>query len=251
MRTVEVLGVEFNAMSGDEAVGLLRAKLDAPRGKASFVVATPNPEALLRAKKDPVFMEALRGAGLRLPDGTGVVLASRLLGDAIGEKLGGFDVSAALFESIRGENKSVYLLGSVAGAAEKAKITIEEKFAGLRVAGTRDGYFKIEEEPGIVDEINGKEPDVLVLGMGMPKQETFAARNAASIKAPLTLCLGGTIDVYAGIKKRPPKIFIKTGFEWLGYLITGPRRFQRLTAIPRFAFAVICERLKGAGRGPE
>ena len=210
----------------------------------NHVVATPNPEAVMEAGRNPVFMQALNAADLSLPDGVGIVMASRILKCPVPCRLGGYDTTMKFFDKIKHMGKSVYLLGAGPGVAKAAGCAIEAKFPGLTVAGARDGYFNTNEELSIIAEINALQPDILLLGMGMVKQTLWAINNKAMINVRLTLCLGGSIDVMAGKVKRPPLFMRRIGLEWLGRLIIQPSRAKRMLDLPRFTIKVLRKRFE-------
>ena len=240
MKQVEILGVTFDGMGLEEVLSVFCGYL---KTFCNHVVTTPNPEMVMRALRDPDFKKVLCEADLRLPDGVGIVLASKFLGNPVPRKLGGCDTVMSFFDAIKSEGRAVYLLGAQPGVAAAAGKNLETTYPGLRVVGARDGYFKPEEEPGIINEINACKPDILVLGMSMIKQESFALKYKDALNARIIFCLGGSIEVFAGETKRPPRFMRRIGLEWLGRLIIQPKRIKRMADLPRFMSAVISAKI--------
>lgn len=117
--------------------------------------------------------------------------------------------------------------------AEAAAEKLCEKIPRLIISGTRDGYFKPEDDDEIVRQINESGADILWVCLGAPKQEKWMAENKDKLQVSVMLGLGGSLDVYAGNVKRAPKIMIKCKAEWLYRLIKEPWRFSRMIKIPR------------------
>jgi N-acetylglucosaminyldiphosphoundecaprenol N-acetyl-beta-D-mannosaminyltransferase len=237
---IDVLGVEFDNVTMDEAVSRGAELLEGE--KAAYVV-TPNPEIVWLCRDDDKLKNIVNNAALCLPDGIGVIYGAKILGRPLKSKIPGIDFISALFEKAAPENKTVFLLGAKPGVAEKAAKTLEERYPGLKVCGTADGYFK-DDEP-IIDEINALAPDILLVCLGAPKQEYWMADNAERLNVKLMAGLGGSLDVFAGTVERAPEKWQKHGLEWLYRLKKEPKRIKRMIKLPLFIFAVIGQRLRG------
>ena len=133
----------------------------------------------------------------------------------------------------------MFLFGSKPGVAETAKAKMEEKYPGIRVVGTRNGYFKPEDNAEIVEQINESGADLLLVCLGAPKQEKWIAENRDKLKVKLCMGVGGTLDVFAGTSKRAPEIFIKLNLEWLYRGLKQPSRLIRFVALPKFMIEVM------------
>ena len=219
---IDVMGVGFDSLTMDEAVARAR-DLMAER-RAAYVV-TPNPEIVMLCRDDPAAMQAVQGADLVLPDGIGVIYGAKLMAQ-MGQ-----------------EGKSVFLLGAKPGVADAAAEKMRERFPGLVIAGTNDGYFQ-DDDP-VVEKINAAQPDLLLVCLGAPKQELWMQRNAPRLRVGLMAGLGGSLDVFAGNVKRAPKLFQKLGLEWFYRLIKEPKRIGRMMKLPKFLFAAIGCKLRG------
>ena len=226
---IDVLGVGFDNLTMTEAVSRGAALLEEP---GCHYVVTPNPEIVEVCRGNPAAMQAVNGADLVLPDGIGVIYGAKILGTPLRAKLPGIDFAAALMTQMGREGKSVFLLGAKPGVADAAGEKLRERFPGLVIAGTNDGYFQ-DDDP-VVEKINAVQPDLLLVCLGAPKQELWMQRNAPRLRVGLMAGLGGSLDVFAGNVKRAPKFFQKLGLEWFYRLIKEPKRIGRMMKLPLF-----------------
>ncbi|MDR3294712.1 MAG: WecB/TagA/CpsF family glycosyltransferase [Clostridiales Family XIII bacterium] len=236
VRRIRILGSPVDMVSADEAMTTF-AELMETEGCSQIV--TPNSEILWSASKDPVLKAIISGAELVLPDGIGLVYASRLLGVPLRERVTGIDFLSRILAWLSENGKSVYFLGSAPGVAEKAAENMRARFPALKTAGTRNGYFGPEEEAGIVAEINASGADFLCVAMGSPRQERFISAHKAEFTARLAIGVGGSLDIWAGTLKRAPLFFRKHGIEWLYRLAQQPRRIGRMAVLPLFMLRVL------------
>lgn len=190
---------------------------------------------------NPQLLEAVQKADYVLPDGIGVIIASRILGRPLKGRVGGFDVACALLPLLEKESLSLYLLGAKPGVAEIAAENIRQKYPALRIVGTHDGYFKDEVE--VIDQISALKPDMLYLGFGYPQEEIFMLRNREKIGTGVMMGLGGSIDIFAGVAKRAPGFFIKLNLEWFYRLLRQPSRFVRMLKLPKYIIRACAARL--------
>jgi len=233
-----VLGVDVDAVTFAEALDILSGVLAGPF-IAPFCVYTPNPEMVMRARADAAFAAALGGGNMVVPDGVGVVLASRFNRVKLKERVPGCDLARAVMA--RGGGLSVYLLGAKPGVCEAAKRNLEAAHPGARITGFHHGYFKdgSAEERAIIKEIQALAPDLLLAGLGFPRQELWIAAHKRELPVKVIMGIGGSLDVYAGAVKRAPAAFRKLGLEWLYRLIRQPSRFGRMLQLPLFMLYVV------------
>lgn len=240
MSRIDVLGVGFDNIRIREAVevalGLMQEK------RAAYVV-TPNPEIVLEAGKNKNLRRAVNKADLVLADGIGVIYASKILGTPIDRKIPGIDFASALMARMSDGHMSVFLLGAKPGVAEAAAYNLSEKYPGLVIAGTNDGYF--EDNGAVIDKINDAQPDFLMVCLGFPKQELWMMNNAEKLKVGLMAGLGGSLDVFAGVVERAPKKWQDMGLEWLYRLIKEPKRITRMIKLPLILIKAAYKRLFG------
>ncbi len=236
-----VLNIKFDTFTMDECLDYALTLFNEDK---NHIVVTPNPIMVMDAKKDKNFEKILNDADLCLPDGIGVVYASRLYNEKISERVGGCDFTERLFDKVKTLNKTVYILGAGPGVAKLAKENIEKKYEGLKVVGFHDGYFsKIEgEEDKIKEEIRSKKPDILLVGLGGKTQENWIYNNK-DLPVKISIGVGGTIDVLGGTVKRAPEIWIKLKLEWLYRILKEPKkRIKPALAIPLFILTVLKEK---------
>ena len=233
--TVTILGVQIDKITAEYA---LKKAERFVRTEGVSVIYTPNPEIVMAAYEDPSFCKILNDADLCTPDGIGVVYASRMLHNPVPERVPGFDLTCGLLESIAKTGEGVFLFGAKPGVAETAKKNLEQKYPGLQVCGTHDGYFKPEDEDGIIDAINQSGAKLLLVCLGAPKQEKWIAAHKDARCVNLCMGVGGALDVFAGTVKRAPELFIKCNLEWLYRFIKQPSRLNRFAALPKFMLTV-------------
>ncbi len=235
-KTVTILGVQIDKITAAEAVDRAEELLHTPGVSAIY---TPNPEIVMAAHDNPAFREILNKADLCTADGIGVVYASRMLKNPVPERVAGYDLTCALLARIAKTGEGVFLFGAKPGVAERAKANLEQTYPGLKVAGVRNGYFKPEDDPSIVDAINQSGAKLLLVCLGAPKQEQWIDAHRDKLTS-VTLCMGvgGSMDVFAGEAKRAPEFFIKCNLEWLYRLMKNPDRIGRYAALPKFIFTV-------------
>ena len=237
---IEVMGVPFDNVTMDEALDRALELISEP---GCALCVTPNAEIVYEAMEDPALREDLSSAELVLPDGAGVVLAAKILGTPVKEKVAGIEFGTRLMERLAGTEKTFYFLGGKPGVAEQAAEKMKTRFPSLRICGARDGYFS-EDDP-VIDGINRVRPDVLFVCLGAPKQERFMVRNRQALQASFAVGLGGSLDGFAGNVKRAPRWMIRCNLEWLYRLIKEPWRIGRMMRLPKFMLRVLARRMRG------
>ncbi len=246
MRTkAKVLNVEFDIVTREVALERLLSFIKEERDDGGAkAVYTPNPEMVIHANENPDFMEVLSKGDLVVADGIGVVLASKLSKKErkLSQRVAGCDLMYAMFESLNGSLRereyTVYLLGGKEGVPELAREKLLEKYENLRIIGVHNGYFDYEVEKEIIEEIKILKPDVVLVGLGFPKQEKWIHAHR-DLPVKVMAGIGGSIDVMAGVVKRAPVFFQKIGMEWLYRLLSQPTRIGRIMKIPQFIVRVI------------
>lgn len=242
MSICRILGVPFSNISPDEAVEKVISCLN-NRGKA--MIFTPNPEMVMEARKNKEFMEILNSSTMNTPDGIGIVYASKLSSSPIKERVAGYDMLLSVFDKIKDRDKTVYFFGSAPGIADRAKAAIEEKFQGIKIVGTANGYFDEKREKEIIEEINTLKPDLLLVGIGFPKQEKWIYDHIKGLDVKVAVGVGGCFDGWCGNVPRAPKFFIDHNIEWLYRLMKQPSRIGRMMQLPLFMLVVIRNKIFG------
>lgn len=229
-RTVQLFGAHIAPLRMPEAVERI-LRWTRMRERCRYVV-TPNVDHCVMLAENAAFRRAYDAAALVLADGFPVVLASRLLGKSLPERVTGSDLVPALFAAASAERPvSVYLLGAMPGVGEEAARRIRETWPFVRVVGTYSPPLGFEKNPienrAIIDRINAARPDLLVLGLGAPKQELWIHTHAPQLDARVALCVGATIDFLAGNKPRAPRWMGRCGLEWMHRVASEPKRLAR------------------------
>lgn len=235
MDKINILGVNVDMAGIEDAVSEIMGFLGED---GVHTVYTPNSEIIMLAYKDSGFCDVLNRASLLTADGIGVVYASRILKKPLKERAAGYDIACRVIEEITKSGHKLFLFGGKPGVAEEAKARLEEQHAGISIVGTRNGYFKPEETPSIIDEINASGADIVFVCLGAPAQEKWMDANRDKLCVRVAMGLGGSLDVFAGRVERSPEIWCRLGLEWLHRLIREPWRFVRMLALPKFAFTV-------------
>ena len=233
--TVEILGLPFQNVTMEQAVNDVYGFFSARESK---MVVTPNTEILQMFDRLPEVRQAILQADYVVPDGAGVIKASRMLGAPLKEKVAGIELGLHLMKKCAGTGGSVYLLGAKPGVAEKAKERLLNEIPGLNVAGVHDGYFNESDEQAIVEEINRLNVDMLLVCLGAPKQELWMAKHKKDLRVGAMLGLGGSLDVIAGNVRRAPRWMIRYSLEWLYRIAREPKRIGRVAGLPFFLLRV-------------
>lgn len=236
---VNILGVDVDAVTMAEAVDVVRRAMDT---RAGVLVATANAEMLMRATHDEELRRILNASVLVVPDGAGTVWAARHLGHAMPERVAGYDLAQELLRCAPAEGRRVYFFGSAPGVAEKAKAKAEQLYPGIEIVGVRNGFFSPADNAAIIAEIRAARPDLLLVALGVPKQEKWIAAHLAELDVPVAIGVGGTLDVMAGVMKRAPHWMQKAKLEWLFRGLMQPKRAGRLLALPKFVLKVHASR---------
>ncbi len=230
---VDILGVKIDRESMQQTVTKIQEAIE---NHQNIQVVTANPELIYATGKDARLKQLINSAKIVTPDGVGVVWAANRLGYPVAERVTGIDLVEALFPVAAEKGWRIFLLGSKPGVAELAAQKVEEKHPGF-VWQAEHGYFSREEEPALLEKIRNFKPDILLLGLGAPRQEfwLFSHLDLATV----SIGVGGSFDALAGLNKRAPKWVQEFHLEWLFRLIKQPQRFGRQLVLPRFAWAVI------------
>lgn len=235
-KKTHVLGVPFDAVTMEQAVAKAKEMLSE---EGQHFICTPNPEIVMEAQKDKDLMNILQEADMVIPDGIGVVWASKYSEIRLTERVAGYDLTQNLMAELAATEETFYFFGGAPGVASAAARKMMKKYPGLKVVGVHNGYFDEKEEKKIIQDIKTKSPSILLVGLGAPKQEKWIYDNIRLVGAKIAIGVGGSFDVMAGNVKRAPKIFQKLGLEWFHRLITQPTRWRRMMRLPKFALTVL------------
>jgi len=218
------------------------------RNQQKSVLAFVNPACLNIAYTNETYRHVLQQADRVLPDGIGIKIGCRLLGQSLMANVNGTDLFPRLCERAAEGGYSLFLLGGQAGIAEKTAAAMQERYPKLIITGVQDGYFSDEKEPEVIDMINRSGASVLLVGFGVPKQELWLARCRAQLNPAVCMGIGGLFDFYSGRIPRAPVWLREIGMEWSWRLMQEPgRMWQRyLIGNPLFLYRVWLQRQQGA-----
>lgn len=225
---IKLFGIMIDRLSMDQAVARLLEWIEESAYDCRYVV-TPNVDHIVKLEMSETFRDAYRDAALVLVDGKPVRLVSILLGKPLPETVPGSDLGPALFDASKScGGLSVFLLGAAEGVAEKAALAIKEQWPWVTVCGVFSppmGFDAVSPaSETAITMIREAAPDVLVVGLGAPKQELWVHAVRGRLHVKVVLCIGATIDFLAGEKQRAPVWMRRFGLEWLHRMLSEPRR---------------------------
>jgi N-acetylglucosaminyldiphosphoundecaprenol N-acetyl-beta-D-mannosaminyltransferase len=227
---VDVLGVQVDCLNLNETDALIEQMVSS--GQAHFV-ATADTAGIAQAQDNPDLMSLYAQADLVTPDSLGVVWALKRRGKKQ-ERITGVDLACRMMERGSTRDWTFFFLGAAPGVAALAAEKAAERWPGLKVVGTRDGFFKPEQDEEVAAEIAKLNPDFLLVAMGIPRQEQFILKTKHIIKARVAIGVGGTLDVLSGTVKRAPVIIQKLKLEWLWRTLANPKKISKAANLPRF-----------------
>lgn len=249
MSARNILGLKLDELSLEEAAAKVLRHCQTPAAPLLHII-TLNPEMVVAAQRDAHFAAIVNRAGLVVADGIGVVWAAHKLGHPAVTKVPGIElVEQILALAMQDAERPlrVYLLGARPDVVGEAHRRIRLRYPGVVFCGARHGYFAAAESEQIIAEINAAEPDLLLVGLGSPRQEYWIAAHAERLKCRAAIGVGGVFDVWAGRVNRAPLWLRRLGLEWLYRLIQQPARLPRMLALPQFVMLIYrrSRRLRG------
>ena len=243
VKTENIIGYPITTQNREACVEEIYSWIESSGKNKYFVCA--NPHSLELAEYDQIFKHAILNADMITPDGSGIVLASKILNGLINQKVSGSAIFRELSRKLNesGEYK-YFFLGSTEHTLARIKKKMTETYPGIEVAGVYSPPFKSEfsndDNKKIVEAVNKVKPDVLWIGMTAPKQEKWIYQNRERLDVKLIAPVGAVFDFFTGNVERSHPLFIKTGFEWLPRLIQQPRRLwsRMFISAPKFIYKV-------------
>jgi N-acetylglucosaminyldiphosphoundecaprenol N-acetyl-beta-D-mannosaminyltransferase len=243
-KRIELFGIKIDPVTMEEAVSIVFDWIGSNKKDCKFVI-TPNVDHVVQVQKNQALQQAYQHASLVVTDGRPVVWAANLLQIAIPETVPGSDMIPAIFTYAQKYSKpvKVFLLGAMPGVADRAKMLIHEQYTSVEVVGTLSPDFGFDRDSiasnTICDIVNQSDADLLVLGLGAPKQELWIDMYANQLKVNAAFCVGATIDFIAGEKPRAPMWMRKIGLEWVHRLLSEPKRLAKRYSIDAVKFPQI------------
>ncbi len=232
---VNVLGFPVDRVTMSETTELLTRFLESEGTK---LVLTADANAFVCAQTDPNFQRIFSQASLITPDSAGPVWALERYGKPVPKRVSGVDIVEELCKISEAKGARLFFLGAGPGVADQAASNLKAKFPKCQIVGVRDGFFGELTDEQVARQIAELEPDVLLVGMGMPRQELFILNTADIIKAKIGIGVGGSFDVHSGTVKRAPMIFQKLRLEWLWRILLNPKKIAKVKNLPIFYWQV-------------
>lgn len=234
-KQITILSIPVDVVTMVEAVERVFQMMKDP---GLHLVATANAEMLMMAHDNSRVAEILKSADLVVPDGAGALWAAEQQGEAFPERVTGADLAERLVERAAREKVPVYCLGSAPGVAQKAMQTLENKYGAIPLVGCHSGFFDAAEEQQIIQSIQEGGAKLVLVALGVPKQEEWILTKLAHLDGVVAIGIGGTLDVLAGNVQRAPQWMQHNRLEWLYRLYKQPQRILRMMALPKFVWTV-------------
>ncbi len=236
---IKLLGYPLEVIDTAMVLDKVAAFLESPKGL--FHILTADSLAILRATRDKSFSRIFHRASLVLPDGAGLLWAADFLGTPLHSRIPGVGLVSDLCRIAANRGWAVFFIGGRPGIAEKAVEKLVEKFPGLKVSGVNHGFFHegSRDEESILKNLKKLRPDIVLVALGVPRQENFIQRLRDFTDKAVAVGVGGSFDVISGSIPRAPEIMQRFALEWLFRLWKEPKRFGRIMQIPWFVLAVI------------
>jgi len=208
-------------------------------------IISGNPEVLYNGIKDQELFDIFtKENSVIIPDGVGTVIASKITGNPVKEKIAGIEVMQLIIEKCENDNEGIFLIGAKEEVIKVCANNLKVKHPKLTISGFHNGYFDMENCEDIISEIKDKKPYAIFVAMGSPRQDRFILKYMDELPCKIFMGVGGSFDVLSGNVQRAPKWMIKLGMEWLYRVSKEPWRIKRLSSIPKFLTAVFLHRAK-------
>lgn len=237
---INLLGVSVDCQKKGEALRYVQERIAQKRPTRIY---TPNPVIIQTAARNPVFRDVLNRADLNLPDGSGLLLAARILSLPLSERVAGIEFAEALLALAQQNGYGVFLFGGKPGVAHAAASRLKQRFPNLRICGARHGYFDEKHSPMIAKQIQRSGANILLVGLGAPRQE-FWIHHHMPRGVSVAMGVGGSLDVWAGTVCRAPAFLSALGLEWLWRMILEPHRAKNLPHMVAFLSSAVAKKAK-------
>lgn len=243
MKKIDFLGIDVTDCTITEFIDWL---IERTKQHIPTLVTYINAHCVNVAFRDSEYRKILEEADAVYADGQSIVQSSKLLGNPLPERISAGDFFLEFCERCAKEKLKMFLLGSEKKVAETIGEKLKNKVPGLEIAGTYYGFFTPAEEQELISRINSSSADILLVGMGVPRQEKWVYKNREQLRVPVVWCVGALFEYYAGVRARAPRWMRLCGLEWMFRLILEPRRLWRryLIGNPEFIIRVLRHKLR-------
>ena len=228
MARMKFMNTEIDNLTMQETLQAINQLIQ--ENKSAYVV-TPNVDHIVQLETNRELQEVYKSASLILTDGKPLLWIANWYGTPIKEKISGSDLFPLLCDMAANKGYKMFFLGAAEGVAKKAAENLAMKYKGLQVVGTYSPPFGFENNKNEMDKIKNmikaSKPDILIVGLGCPKQEKFMYHHCKELGVPISLGLGASFDFEAGNIKRAPRWMANHGLEWLFRITQDPRRMAK------------------------
>lgn len=238
-----ILGIPIDSFTYSQWLDQIGLWVDSDQ-KHLHHVCTLNPEFIVIAQRNSEFFSVLNQASICVADGIGIVIAARLLGKILSERITGSDGIFHIAERASERGWRIFLLGAASGIAEQTAEILQNQYQNLQIAGTYAGSPADSDADEIINVINSSQADILLVAYGAPKQDLWIYKHSAQLNVKMAMGVGGAFDYVVGIVPRAPIWMRKLGLEWLYRLIKQPWRWRRMLRLPIFIWLVLRYREK-------
>ena len=233
---VNILGFPLDRVTLEQTKSIFEGLLSS--AAETNLVLTADSNAFVSAATDPDYQRIFAEATLITPDSAGPVWALSRIGKPVPGRVSGVDLLEILCDLSGITKSSIYFLGSAPGVADAAVANLQKKYPSMIVAGVRDGFFDKAQDREVAQTIAETKPDILIVAMGMPRQELFILDTSDIIKAKIGIGVGGSLDVHSGTVKRAPKFIQQMKLEWAWRFLLNPKKFAKVKNLPIFYWKV-------------
>lgn len=237
---VTLLGMRIDRVTMDESLSLIESYIAERKPRH---ILTADASMVVQAQEDADFAAIAAQADLVTPDGAGILWATKRQGNPVTAKVSGVVLAERLVELSQTKGWRVFFFGAAPGVAEEARARMMARYPNANIVGHRDGFFNSDTETAVVEEIRAAKPDILLVALGIPKQEKFINTHKAALEIPVLIGVGGTFDVMSGTVRRAPVWMQNIGLEWLHRLAANPKKISKVAMLPRFVRMVLAEKI--------
>ncbi len=243
MQRYPVLNLWIDDCDMDKALGQVCDYVE--NGRKLHTIFASNPEKNYSVPQDLILYEMFRKADLLIPDGIGVVIASKWLYGTKIQRVPGCELMQNICETASDKGYKIFIYGAKEEVNKAAVEKLRMRHPRIKIVGRQNGYLGDDGMEMLIDTINQSKAQILFLALGSPRQEMWISKYRDRL-THVRVCqgIGGTLDVLAGTVKRAPEFYCKTGLEWLYRLLAEPSRIRRQAKLPLFALQVAGQKLK-------
>jgi N-acetylglucosaminyldiphosphoundecaprenol N-acetyl-beta-D-mannosaminyltransferase len=191
----------------------------------------------MQARKNPALANVIKQAELVVPDGSGIVLYLRSQGEKI-ERCPGIELSEQIVAIAAEKQWRIFLIGGAPNVVNTVAADWQQQWSDIAIAGTHHGYFDHVIEQQIIEQLQSSQPDLILVGLGVPRQELWIQKYRYLCPNAVWIGVGGSFDIWSGLKTRAPEFFGKNNLEWLYRLYQEPWRWKRMLSLPHFVWCV-------------